>query len=276
MFDYFISACVTKLTMTAVFFSVAIGLELALPLTKVSARHRAFNLGCGGVFLFVDLASSYYVAAVITFLSTRPLIALPFSDHHRVVFAFGLAFVWVALRDFFYYWLHRFQHFSKWLWAEHALHHSDENMNATTAIRHHWLENPLNALFVTAPLVILFRPPLVTIPLAYICMYSVSTLIHCNVRLNSGILARLIATPQVHRIHHSCEPLHMDKNFAQFFPVWDVIFGTFYQPKQNEFPHTGLDSGERITRLAQAVTYPFSKWHEMTAILAHRDSHQRG
>jgi sterol desaturase/sphingolipid hydroxylase (fatty acid hydroxylase superfamily) len=266
MIHHFISVAVVRLTMLLIFFIPGLVIEWIAPISKISARHRAFNFACGAIFMFTDIASSSYVTWVILSLSRHPLISLAASDHHRWVFALSLAFMWVALRDFFYYWLHRWQHSSEWLWAEHALHHSDEDMNVTTALRHHWLENPLNAIFVSAPLVILFRPPLVTIPLAYILMYSVSTFIHCNVRLNSRFFGKFIATPQVHRVHHSSQPEHMDKNFAQFFPVWDVIFGTYYGPKLNEFPQTGLASGEIVRSLRKAAIMPFQTWTEMIRV----------
>src|SRR6185369_1324115 len=147
-------------------------------------------------------------------------------------------------RDFFYYWFHRWQHHSKWLWAQHALHHSDPHINVTTAIRHHWLEVPLNAVFVTVPLYALFKPPVITIPSAYAFVYLVGFLIHCNVRLDAGPFAKIVVSPHNHYIHHSREPQHRDKNFAQLFPLWDVLFGTYYAPRADEFPETGLSSGE--------------------------------
>jgi sterol desaturase/sphingolipid hydroxylase (fatty acid hydroxylase superfamily) len=215
------------------------------------------------MFQLTDIASSFYVGVVLYSVRMHPLISMAATDRHHFLFALTLAFAWMALRDFFYYWFHRWQHSSKWLWAEHALHHSDEDMNLSTPIRHHWLENPLNAIFVTAPLVMLFRPPLISIPIAYLIMYSVSYLIHCNVRISSGMLAKFIATPQNHRIHHSRYAEHIDKNFAQFFPVWDVIFGTYYAPHKNEFPETGLASGATVTTVRQAFIMPFQSWAEM-------------
>ena len=87
--------------------------------------------------------------------------------------------------------------------------------------------------------------------------------IHLNVRLSFGPLAWLIAGPQQHRIHHSRLPEHCDKNFGQFFPIWDVLFGTYYHARRDEFPDTGLVSGERVTSLYQALSLPFAKWQEI-------------
>jgi sterol desaturase/sphingolipid hydroxylase (fatty acid hydroxylase superfamily) len=260
---YFFDASVARVAMIGLFFAIGFTLEWIASISKITLQHRVFNCACGIFFQLTDIVTSFYVGVLVYSLVKHPLISIAASDRHHFLFALALAFAWMALRDFFYYWLHRWQHSSKWLWAEHALHHSDEDMNLTTAVRHHWLENPLNAVFVTAPLMILFRAPLISIPFAYLCTYSVSYLIHCNIRLNSGVLAKFIATPQTHRIHHSRHPEHVDKNFAQFFPLWDVIFGTYYAPHANEFPETGLASGETVTTIRQALIMPFRSWAAM-------------
>jgi sterol desaturase/sphingolipid hydroxylase (fatty acid hydroxylase superfamily) len=61
-------------------------------------------------------------------------------------------------------------------------------------------------------------------------------LIHANLKLSLGPLSWLVDGPQVHRIHHSQLPQHFDRNFAAFFPIWDVLFGTYYHPARGEFP----------------------------------------
>ena len=68
----------------------------------------------------------------------------------------------------------------------------------------------------------------------------VGKMIHVNSRISYGPLKYLIAEPRYHRIHHSVERKHWDKNFASFFPIWDIIFGTAYFPKKEEYPATGL------------------------------------
>jgi hypothetical protein len=64
-------------------------------------------------------------------------------------------------------------------------------------------------------------------------------LAHTNVRAGYGFFSLLITGPQYHRIHHSSRPEHIDKNFAELFPVWDVIFGTVWRPKPDEFRRPG-------------------------------------
>lgn len=91
---------------------------------------------------------------------------------------------------------------------------------------------------------------------------------HMNIRLQLGCLSWVVTGPQLHRLHHSCMPEHTDTNFAQYFPIWDVFFGTYLHPKKGEFPPTGLASGERIENLAALLFSPFPKWRRRIAHLA--------
>ena len=74
------------------------------------------------------------------------------------------------------------------------------------------------------------------------------------------MIVLVITGPQYHRIHHSFQLEHLDKNFAAFFPIWDILFGTYYHPGKDEFPSTGLLSGETYSNLWLASTLPFREW----------------
>jgi sterol desaturase/sphingolipid hydroxylase (fatty acid hydroxylase superfamily) len=64
--------------------------------------------------------------------------------------------------------------------------------------------------------------------------------VHLKTGLHFGLMNRLLVTPAYHRIHHSRDASHFDKNFAGVFPVLDVIFGTAHFPKGDEKVETGL------------------------------------
>lgn len=165
--------------------------------------------------------------------------------------------------DFFYYWFHRGQHALPVLWEQHKLHHSEESLNATTAMRHHWLEEILRIGFIGLPMAMLLDLAPVTAGwLAAVLVYW-PYFIHANVRLPLGGLTRVVVGPQAHRIHHSLEASHRDRNFAAVFPLWDILFGTFCAPGRAEYPRTGLASGERVTGVWQANVLPFAGWRRM-------------
>jgi sterol desaturase/sphingolipid hydroxylase (fatty acid hydroxylase superfamily) len=171
----------------------------------------------------------------------------------------GAAILLIIITDFFYYWLHRAQHTFGWLWHQHVVHHSDEALNATTAARHNWLEFVFQALAVSLPMSIFFKLSPINIWFISSFVGAYGWFIHANVKIGFGRLSWLACSPQLHRIHHSTEPQHSDKNFAAYFPVWDVLFGTYYAPAKNEYPPTGV-KGVEIKTVTKLATYPFSQW----------------
>lgn len=152
----------------------------------------------------------------------------------QVLFALGFALAW----DVWQYWVHRWQHASPLLWRTHALHHAEEALNASSQARH----NPTNyVLFLVlyTPLLLLFGG-LGPHPVAAFVMFRLWGFVnHANVRVAFGAATPLLAGPQWHRIHHSTQPEHANRNFAAFFPFLDTLFGTYYAPRAGEYPPTG-------------------------------------
>ena len=75
--------------------------------------------------------------------------------------------------------------------------------------------------------------------------------VHANTRISLGPLIYLLASPRFHRVHHSLATGHRDKNFASFFPVLDVLFGTAYFPKSDETIKAGLSDKHEPQSTAQ-------------------------
>jgi sterol desaturase/sphingolipid hydroxylase (fatty acid hydroxylase superfamily) len=74
-----------------------------------------------------------------------------------------------------------------------------------------------------------------------------------------GRLWWLLSSPQYHRIHHSILPEHQNRNFAVWFPVWDILFRTAYAPRPGEYPPTGVD-GVEVSTFLDALMLPFARW----------------
>ena len=126
------------------------------------------------------------------------------------------------------YALHRLSHAVPWLWRLHAVHHSDVELDATTAHRHHPLENLFIAL-VTLPVLVLLAPPPVAVLAYSLLAVAVSTVAHGNLRLPAGldrVLRCLLVTPAYHRMHHSREQAQTDSNYATVFPWFDYLLGS--------------------------------------------------
>jgi sterol desaturase/sphingolipid hydroxylase (fatty acid hydroxylase superfamily) len=105
----------------------------------------------------------------------------------------------------------------------------------------------------------------VSVPQVAVTVFLLSiygNLIHANTKLRIGPLRYLLAEPRHHRIHHSLERQHWNKNYAAFFPIWDVIFGTVHFPRKDEYPRTGLSSVREPRSIAE---YLIPKAHPKTA-----------
>jgi sterol desaturase/sphingolipid hydroxylase (fatty acid hydroxylase superfamily) len=240
-------------------------LELAIPARRAPARHYAFNLGYGLVTQLIAAALAPVVAGTTAFLIQKlgfgliDLSALGFSGIGGAVFAMLVA---ALIFDFFFYWLHRLEHSNPVLWQEHVVHHSDHHMTVTSAARGHFLDTLLLPVFVSVPMAILFKLPPVTIAALSLVPYAWLYFIHGNLRVGFGPLWWLLVSPSYHRIHHSLEREHIDRNFANWFPLWDILFGTAVRPQRGEHPATGV-AGVSIQSLPKALAFPFAAWVRM-------------
>lgn len=180
-----------------------------------------------------------------------------------------VASIWLSsiLGDFFFYWYHRWTHVNPFLWQHHKMHHTDRELEAISTARQNWIEAVFNALFIAVPMIVLFKVDPrdqwsagLFAGLTAGVLNNFLTLSHMNVRLHTGWFARLWCGPQNHRIHHSLEPRHFDKNFAFVFPLWDVLFGTYFHPRKGEFPATGVAGEEGFRSFWEAQIYTQREW----------------
>jgi sterol desaturase/sphingolipid hydroxylase (fatty acid hydroxylase superfamily) len=180
-----------------------------------------------------------------------------------LLFNFLLPLIPFLVYDSFYYWHHRLQHVIPAFWEQHKLHHAEESLNSLTNLRHHWLEDFIRIITITLPMGLLVKITLIQGALILFATTYWSIFFHANLRLPFGPLTAVINGPQYHCIHHSKLAEHQDRKFAAFFPVWDILFSTYYRPRVGEWPATGLCSGEKLTGLAEAVIGPFRGWYRM-------------
>jgi sterol desaturase/sphingolipid hydroxylase (fatty acid hydroxylase superfamily) len=269
LLSHFRADLTLQLIMVAMFFVIGFLFEAIIPSDRsLSGRGILFNCLYAVFFTAFNVTGvalvTLWLNQAMEHIPWRGLISFAWlSDRGSWLLSLPLVLFSMLLRDFFRYWFHRLQHTSKWLWAEHELHHSDDHMNVTTSGRHHWLEFPLQSIFISAPMILLFRLPVVTVIGVAVLMQAMDYFIHLNARISFGAFNRVLATPQVHRIHHSRLPEHMDKNFAAYFPIWDIIFGTYHHPAKGEYPPSGLASGRTVYSVPYAIIMPFVTWTKM-------------
>ena len=244
-------------------FCVGIIAEWICKRAQPDARYL-FNLRYSAVYLlalfFLGPAVTIFTVMAIDEVGRGHLANLNVFDDQNILQQVAAWTLYMLLLDFFYYWFHRAQHLVGFLWDQHEVHHSETSLNVSSGVRHHWSEFILQQLFMTVPLSVLFDLSPQPIGIVATIFASWSFFIHLNVRLPLGRCSWLVAGPQLHRIHHSRLPQHLNKNFAAYFPVWDCLFGTYYAPERTEYPPVGLASGDRIETVWSATVWPFTRW----------------
>lgn len=137
----------------------------------------------------------------------------------------------VVLVDLMRYWLHRACHHYPLLWRLHEVHHSPDILYTLNVGRFHPLEKILHFSLDFVPFMLLGVAPEVFA--GYFLLYSVNGFFqHSNVRLRYGWLNYVVGSAETHRWHHARDPKTASCNFSNTTIVWDLVFGTWYLPRE--------------------------------------------
>jgi sterol desaturase/sphingolipid hydroxylase (fatty acid hydroxylase superfamily) len=159
-----------------------------------------------------------------------------------------------VLGDLMSYWMHRLFH-GRALWPFHAVHHCSTDVDWLSSVRLHPLNEAVTRSVEVIPLFLTgFNPGTLAAYIPLITLYAL--FLHANVNWSFGSLRYVIASPVFHRWHHSKEPEAIDKNFAGFVAFWDVLFGTFYVPKDKVPVNFGVSDPIPESLWGQ-LTHPF-------------------
>lgn len=168
----------------------------------------------------------------------------------------------ILLFDGWMYLWHRANHQLLFLWRFHRVHHSDAEMDATSAVRFHTGE-----IFISSALRLAVIPLLGIAPWQLLIyeslMMPVILFHHSNVNLPARLdrwLRVVIVSPAIHRVHHSRVQMETDSNYATVFSFWDRIGGTFRLRKDGRPVDFGLDEfdGDEWQRMSGLLTTPFT------------------
>lgn len=135
----------------------------------------------------------------------------------------------LLLLDLLIYWQHRLFHSIPWLWRLHRVHHSDPELDTTSAVRFHPLEILLS-LVIKAVAIWLFGISAAAVLIFDILLNGLAMFNHTNVNLPPRIeqpLRRVIVTPAMHRIHHSRTHQEANRNFGFCLSLWDRCFKSY-------------------------------------------------
>ena len=135
---------------------------------------------------------------------------------------------YTLIADFLRYWWHRWMHESKVLWPFHEVHHAATSFTLLTGNRVHAVEYLFALPTVVLPLILLGTSTGASLALLT-ALRIIDIAQHSMMPISMGWVGKwVIYAPVGHRIHHSPEPEHWDKNYGDILPIWDHIFGTWY------------------------------------------------
>src|SRR5581483_8455279 len=122
----------------------------------------------------------------------------------------------ILLLDYTLYWWHYLTHRVPALWRFHHVHHVDQEMDATTALRFHFGEIAISVAFRAAQIAVIGVSPM-TLAVWQVFLFLCILFHHSNVCLPLAcerILARFVVTPRLHGIHHSIAPKEVNSNWS--------------------------------------------------------------
>lgn len=132
----------------------------------------------------------------------------------------------LLLLDLWLYWWHRANHELPLLWRFHAVHHLDETLDTTSALRFHVGEVALSA-GARACLIVLLDLPLTSVVLFEGLVLACTVFHHSDARLPAPLeraLSRVIVTPSIHWVHHHALRADTDSNYSTVLSCWDRLF----------------------------------------------------
>jgi sterol desaturase/sphingolipid hydroxylase (fatty acid hydroxylase superfamily) len=132
------------------------------------------------------------------------------------------------LMDYAYWWWHWVMHMVPFLWIFHNVHHTDLDLDVSTAARFHFGEMLFSIGFLSLAVIVFGIAPLMLV-VSFITLEIATMFHHSNWRLPikvERILNLVLVTPRMHGIHHSIVQRETNSNWGTIFCWWDKLHGT--------------------------------------------------
>jgi len=163
----------------------------------------------------------------------------------------------LAIAELGLYWAHRLAHEVPLLWRFHAVHHSVTRLWFINTGRFHFVDT-FWSILLSQPLLYLAGAPVAVFLWVSAVTAFIGMLTHCNVEMRFGPINYIFNTPGLHRWHHSMDIREGNKNYGENLMVWDMIFGTFFNPPRRPPAVIGIDGPMPADFLGQLAT-PFRR-----------------
>jgi sterol desaturase/sphingolipid hydroxylase (fatty acid hydroxylase superfamily) len=170
------------------------------------------------------------------------------------------------LMDYTYWWWHWVNHMVPLFWRFHNVHHTDLDLDVSTAARFHFGEMLFSVGFLSLAVILFGIAPIMLI-IFFITFEAATLFHHSNWRLPiklERILNLIVVTPRMHGIHHSIVQRETNSNWGTIFCWWDKLHRTL----RRDIPQNAITIGVAAYReeyeltLGKLFALPFRKQRE--------------
>lgn len=239
-------------------------IEGAIPLVslhykKNKLKHAAVNFG----FTIIHLVIHTFLAIFIVTLSDwckDTGIGLVYWFNANILMTIIIG---VLALDFSSWLVHLVMHKTPVLWRFHLIHHSDNNVDVTTGLRHHPGDSLLRGIFFLL-LIFISGAPMYSVMIYQTLVVLSTAFTHANISLPKKLdyaLSFVLVSPNMHKVHHHWKQPYTDSNYGAVFSFWDRLLGTFMKLDTKDI-HYGLDR-----------YYPNEKDEDFIALIKHPFKH---
>jgi len=168
------------------------------------------------------------------------------------------------------YLAHYVEHKVKPLWMIHLVHHTDHEVDTTTANRHHPFESLIRFFFTLTGVFVIGTP--IGIVMLYQSLSLLSTqFTHANIRLPRSVdraISYVLVSPDMHKVHHHFVLPYTDSNYGNIFSIWDRLFGTYMELDRETIVY-GVDTfpdRKENSSVVGLLKQPFHKYRKPTTV----------
>jgi sterol desaturase/sphingolipid hydroxylase (fatty acid hydroxylase superfamily) len=205
------------------------------------------------------LSSPGFVVVRLAMLPIPIAVAIWSLDRHIGVLNWLPLPGWAAvvatflLMDYAYWWWHWANHMVPLFWRFHNVHHTDLDLDVSTATRFHFGEMIFSVGFLSLAVTLFGVTPIMLV--VFFIAFEAATLFqHSNWRLPiklERILNLIIVTPRMHGIHHSIVQRETNSNWGTIFCWWDKLHRTL----RRDIPQDEITIGVPAYRNENELTF---------------------
>jgi sterol desaturase/sphingolipid hydroxylase (fatty acid hydroxylase superfamily) len=239
-------------------------IEGAIPLLPLAyKKNKLRHAGVNFLFTLLHLIIHTALAILIVLLSEWCL-----HNDFGLVYWFNAnvmmtIIIGVLALDFSSWLVHLVMHKNRFLWRFHLIHHSDNNVDVTTGLRHHPGDSLLRGIFFIL-LIFISGAPMYSVMIYQTLVVITTAFTHANISLPPKLdkaISYIIVSPNMHKVHHHWKQPFTDSNYGAVFSFWDRLLGTFMKLDKKDIRY-GLDRyypNEKDEDFISLIKKPFQK-----------------